>query len=109
MELRRPNRVRRNIPTFGKLVFLGTNMGIDCQEAVVLCGHHEFDKTLLQHSLGSLEGLFHLLLLFEDHVMERVEDIIKLLFNPSCNLTVSGTVDLLIDLSHYLYGNHGIQ
>ncbi len=84
-------------------------MGINCQEAVVLCGCHGFDKTLLQCSLGGLEGLRHLQLLFEDRVTEGVEDIVELLFDPSFGFTVSGTINVLINLSHHFCSIHGIQ
>ncbi len=109
MVLRRPNCVNRSILTFGESIFCGANMGIDCPETVVLCGRHSFDKTLLQHSLGSLEGLIYLLLLCGYRIMERFEYIVKLLSDPSSNLAGSGMINILIQLCRQLCGNHGVQ
>ena len=66
-------------------------------------------KSLLQQRFGSLEGLLHLLLLFEDIVTERFEDILKFLEDPSVVLAGGGMIDVLDNLSHHLCSNHGIR
>ncbi len=109
MELRRLNCINCSIPNFGESIFCGANMDINRQEAVILCGRHGFDKTLLKRSLGGLEGLLHLLLLCEDRITERFEYILKLLCEPSFNLAGSGTINVLIHLGRHLPSNHGIQ